>query len=212
MQKTPLIIGVAGGSGSGKTTLALNLNEAIPNSIILSHDFYYKDNTGIPFEERVKINYDHPNAFDTDLMIADLKKLRNFQAIDRPEYSFIEHTRTGQTVRVEPYPVIIVEGLLIFDHMDLLDLMDIKIFVDSDDDIRFIRRLTRDVKKRGRSVESVIEQYLQTVKPMYHQFIEPTKRHADIIVPRGGKNMVALNMILARIKSELALHEIDVNP
>lgn len=208
MQKTPLIIGVAGGSGSGKTTLALNLNEAIPNSIILSHDFYYKDNTDIPFEERVIINYDHPNAFDTDLMIADLKKLRNFEAIDRPEYSFIEHTRTSQTVRVEPYPVIIVEGLLIFENMELLELMDIKIFVDSDDDIRFIRRLMRDVKKRGRSVESVVEQYLQTVKPMYHQFIEPTKRHADIIVPRGGKNMVALGMILARIKSELAQHEL----
>ena len=141
-------------------------------------------------------------------MIADLKKLRNFEAIDRPEYSFIEHTRTSQTVRVEPYPVIIVEGLLIFENMELLELMDIKIFVDSDDDIRFIRRLMRDVKKRGRSVESVVEQYLQTVKPMYHQFIEPTKRHADIIVPRGGKNMVALGMILARIKSELAQHEL----
>lgn len=207
MQRTPLIIGVAGGSGSGKTTLAQNLNDAIPNSIILSHDFYYKDNSGIPFEERVAINYDHPNAFDTDLMIEDLKKLKNFEPIDRPEYSFMIHTRLEDTVRVEPYPVIIVEGLLIFDDPELLNLMDIKIFVDSDDDIRFIRRMLRDVQQRGRTVESVVEQYLQTVKPMYSQFIEPTKRHADIIVPRGGKNAVALNMILARIQSELALHE-----
>ena len=207
MPKTPLIIGVAGGSGSGKTTLALNLNEAISNSVILSHDYYYKDNSNISFEERVTINYDHPNAFDTDLMVEDLKQLRNHESIDRPEYSFITHTREKHTVKVDPCPVIIVEGLLIFDHPDLLDLMDIKIFVDSDDDIRFIRRMMRDVKKRGRTVDSVVEQYMHTVKPMFHQFIEPTKRYADIIVPRGGKNSVALSMILARIQSELLVHQ-----
>lgn len=204
MKTTPLIIGVAGGSGSGKTTLAKNLHLAIPDSVILSHDFYYKDNREIPFEERVKMNYDHPNAFDTELMIRDLKKLKAGQSIDRPEYSFITYTRLEETVRIDPAPVIIVEGLLIFDHPQLLELMDIKIFVESDDDIRFIRRLMRDVKKRGRTLDSVVEQYLSTVKPMFDQFIEPTKRHADIIVPRGGKNAVALDMILARIRSVLS--------
>lgn len=203
MNTTPLIIGVAGGSGSGKTTLAKNLNLAIPNSIILSHDFYYKDNRDIPFEERIKMNYDHPNAFDTERMVEDLKKLKANQAIDRPEYSFITYTRLNETVHIEPAPVIIVEGLLIFDCPQLMELMDIKIFVESDDDIRFIRRLMRDVQQRGRTLESVVEQYLSTVKPMFDQFIEPTKRHADIIVPRGGKNEVALSMILARIRSVL---------
>ncbi len=180
-----------------------NLNLAIPNSIILSHDFYYKDNKDIPFEERLKLNYDHPSAFDTARMIEDLKKLRAFQPIERPDYSFITYTRLESTVRIEPAPVIIVEGLLIFENRSLSELMDIKIFVESDDDIRFIRRLLRDVQKRGRTLESVIEQYLATVKPMYDQFIEPTKRYADIIVPRGGKNEVALSMILARIHAEL---------
>ncbi|MDO4710333.1 MAG: uridine kinase [Peptostreptococcaceae bacterium] len=206
MNTTPLVIGVAGGSGSGKTTLARNLNLAIPNSVILSHDFYYKDNRDIPFEERLKMNYDHPNAFDTERMVEDLKKLKAHRAIDRPEYSFITYTRVDETVRIEPSPVIIVEGLLIFDSHELMDLMDIKIFVESDDDIRFIRRLTRDVQQRGRTLESVVEQYLTTVKPMFDRFIEPTKRHADIIVPRGGKNEVALSMILARIRTVLAEH------
>ncbi len=207
MPKAPIIIGVAGGSGSGKTTLARHLNEALPGSVVLSHDFYYKDNSDIPFEERVTMNYDHPNAFDTHLMIEDLKKLKHYHPVDRPEYSFVTHTRLSETVRIEPSPVIIVEGLLIFDDPKLLELLDIKIFVDSDDDIRFIRRLMRDVKKRGRTVESVVDQYLHTVKPMFNQFIEPSKRHADIIVPRGGKNPVALSMILARIESEILNHQ-----
>lgn len=199
----PLIIGIAGGSGSGKTTLAKNLHLAIPNSIILSHDFYYNDNRDISFEERLLINYDHPNSFDTALMVSDLIKLRDNCSIQRPEYSFITYTRTDETVTVNPAPVIIVEGLLIFENKELLELMDIKIFVDCDDDIRFIRRLTRDVKKRGRSLESVIEQYTTTVKPMFERFIEPTKKYADIIVPRGGKNEIALNMILSNIKQRL---------
>lgn len=203
MNNSPLIIGVAGGSGSGKTTLAKNLNLAIPNSVILSHDFYYKDNRDIAFEERLKMNYDHPNAFDTGRMVEDLRKLKNNETIERPEYSFITYTRLDETVRIEPAPVIIVEGLLIFDSPELLELMDIKIFVESDADIRFIRRMMRDVKKRGRTVDSVVEQYLSSVKPMFDQFIEPTKRHADIIVPRGGKNEVALSMILARIRSTI---------
>lgn len=203
MSKTPLIIGVAGGSGSGKTTLAKNIHQAISDSVIISHDFYYKDNKDVPFEERIAMNYDHPNAFDSDLMVEDVKKLKNNQPIHRPEYSFISYTRLEETVLVRPCSLIILEGLLIFDDPKLLDLIDIKIFVDSDDDIRFIRRLMRDVKKRGRTLESVVDQYLNTVKPMFHQFIEPSKRHADIIVPRGGKNTVALSMILARIRSEL---------
>lgn len=200
----PLIIGVAGGSGSGKTTLAKNLHLSIPNSIIISHDFYYKDNRDIPFEERLKINYDHPNSFDTALMVEQIEQLKQNISIQRPEYSFITYTRTDETVTVKPAPVIIIEGLLIFENKELLDLMDIKIFVDCDDDIRFIRRLKRDVSKRGRSLESVIEQYMQTVKPMYERFIEPTKKYADIIVPRGGKNEIALNMILSNIKHKIS--------
>lgn len=199
----PLIIGVAGGSGSGKTTLAKNLHLSIPNSIIISHDFYYNDNRDIPFEERLKINYDHPNSFDTSLMVEHIEKLKQNISIQRPEYSFITYTRTDETVTVNPAPVIIIEGLLIFENKELLDLMDIKIFVDCDDDIRFIRRLKRDVNKRGRSLESVINQYTQTVKPMYERFIEPTKKYADIIVPRGGKNEIAVNMILSNIKHML---------
>lgn len=200
----PFIIGVAGGSGSGKTTLAQNLHLSIPNSIILSHDFYYNDNRDITFEERLLVNYDHPNSFDTKLMVDDLKKLKNNISIQRPEYSFITYTRTDNTVLVNPAPVIIVEGLLIFENKELLELMDIKIFVDCDDDIRFIRRLSRDVKKRGRSIESVIEQYISTVKPMYERFIEPTKKYADIIVPRGGKNEIALDMIISNIKQKIS--------
>ncbi len=200
---TPFVIGVAGGSGSGKTTLANNLKDSILNSIILSHDFYYKDNREIPFEERVQLNYDHPRAFETDLMVSDLKKLRSGVAIERPEYSFVTHTRLEETIRVNPAPIIIVEGLLIFDDKNLADLMDIKIFVEADDDIRFIRRLTRDVKERGRSLDSIINQYLTTVKPMHDEFIKPTKKYADIIVPKGGNNTIALHMIIDRVNAIL---------
>lgn len=200
---TPFVIGVAGGSGSGKTTLANNLKDSILNSIILSHDFYYKDNRDIPFEERVQLNYDHPRAFETDLMVSDLKKLKAGMPIERPEYSFVTHTRLEETVSVLPSPIIIVEGLLIFEDRDLADLMDIKIFVEADDDIRFIRRLTRDVKERGRSLDSVINQYLTTVKPMHDEFIQPTKKYADIIVPKGGNNTVALHMIIDRVNAVL---------
>lgn len=200
---TPFVIGVAGGSGSGKTTLANNLKDSILNSIILSHDFYYRDNHDIPFEERVQLNYDHPKAFETDLMVSDLKKLKAGIAIERPEYSFVTHTRLEEKIHVDPAPIIIVEGLLIFEDRDLADLMDIKIFVEADDDIRFIRRLTRDVKERGRSLDSVINQYLTTVKPMHDEFIQPTKKYADIIVPKGGNNTVALHMIIDRVNAVL---------
>jgi uridine kinase len=204
MNCSPFIIGVAGGTASGKTTLANKLKAAIPqDSTILSHDFYYQANKHIPFEQRVLLNYDHPNSFDTDLMIADIKKLKNGQAIDYPQYSFKLYTRTDETVHLEPTRVIIVEGFLIFDNKDLLNLMDIKIFVDTDADTRFIRRLTRDVKERGRSLDSVISQYMNTVKPMHEQFVEPSKKYADVIVPQGGENEVALNMLIDHINALL---------
>lgn len=202
MNCSPFVIGVAGGTGSGKTTLATKLQESIAGpSIILSHDFYYCANAEIPFEERVKLNYDHPNAFDTDRMIEDVKRLKGGQAIDHPQYSFVTHTRMQDTVHVEPAPVIIVEGILIFENKELLQLMDIKVFVDADADIRLIRRLTRDVKERGRSLDSVINQYMNTVKPMHEQFVEPSKKNADIIIPQGGENRVALHMLIDRINA-----------
>jgi uridine kinase len=202
MNCSPFVIGVAGGTGSGKTTLATKLKKAIPNdSIILSHDFYYRDNRNIPYEERTKLNYDHPNAFETNLLIEDIKTLKSGNAIDHPEYSFVTHTRTSSTVHMEPTPVIIVEGILIFENKELLDLMDIKVFVDTDADIRLIRRLTRDVKERGRSLDSVIDQYMNTVKPMHEQFVEPSKKNADVIIPQGGENLVALHMLIDRINA-----------
>jgi uridine kinase len=202
MNCSPFVIGVAGGTGSGKTTLATKLKDAFRDeSVILSQDFYYRANTDIPFEERIKLNYDHPNAIDTDLLIEDIRKLKSGQAIDHPQYSFITHTRTNETVHMEPAPVIILEGILIFENKELLNLMDIKVFVDTDADIRLIRRLTRDVKERGRSLDSVIDQYMATVKPMHEQFVEPSKKYADIIIPEGGENLVALHMLIDRINA-----------
>ena len=204
LDKTPFVIGVAGGTGSGKTTLANRLKEHIAdNALILSHDFYYQANTDLPFEERVKLNYDHPATFDTDLMIEDVKKLKNHQAIDHPEYSFVTYSRTGRTIHMEPAPIIILEGILIFENKQLRDLMDIKVFVDADADIRLIRRLLRDVKERGRSLDSVIEQYMDTVKPMHEQFVEPSKRYADVIIPQGGETRVALHMLVDRVNALL---------
>ncbi|WP_195986176.1 uridine kinase [Clostridium sp. D33t1_170424_F3] len=204
MARSPFVIGVAGGSGSGKTTLATKLKHAIADkALILSHDFYYHANTNIPFDERVKANYDHPNAFDTDLLIADIKKLKENRPIDHPVYSFATHSRTPETVHVEPAPVIILEGILIFENRELRDLMDIKVFVDADADIRLIRRLLRDVKERGRSLDSVICQYVETVKPMHEQFVEPSKKYADLIIPQGGENSVALHMLVDRIHALL---------
>ena len=212
MDRSPLVVGIAGGTGSGKTTLANKLKAAIAeDALILSHDFYYRANTEIPFEERAKRNYDHPDAFDTDQMITDVKKLKNFQAVDHPEYSFVTHSRTEHTVHVEPAPVIILEGILIFANEQLRDLMDIKVFVDADADIRLIRRLLRDVKERGRSMDSVLQQYTSTVKPMHEKFVEPSKRYADIIVPEGGENHVALHMLVDRIQALLhhtTLHDL----
>lgn len=200
----PIVIGIAGGSGSGKTTLAKNIQEEFKNDmVVLSHDYYYKSHDELPLEERKKLNYDHPNAFDTDMLIEHIQKLKNGKSIYHPVYSFIEHTRENATVLVEPKKIILIEGILIFENQELLKNMNIKIFVDTDADIRFIRRLTRDVNERGRSIDSIIEQYTTTVKPMHEQFVEYSKKNADIIVPEGGQNIVALNMIKQQIKNIL---------
>ena len=202
MELNPIIIGIAGGTGSGKSTLAQNIEKEFKHNItMLSHDYYYKSNDGLPFEERKKLNYDHPDAFETDLLIDHLTKLKNGETIRRPSYSFVEHLREKETYEVVPKKVIIVEGILLFENKTLRDMMDIKIFVDADADIRFIRRLLRDVGERGRTLDSVVEQYCTTVKPMHEQFVEPSKKYADIIVPEGGYNQVALNMIVEKIRS-----------
>lgn len=202
MELNPIIIGIAGGTGSGKSTLAQNIEKEFKHNItMLSHDYYYKSNDGLPFEERKKLNYDHPDAFETNLLIEHLTKLKNGETIRRPSYSFVEHLREKETYEVVPKKVIIVEGILLFENKTLRDMMDIKIFVDADADIRFIRRLLRDVQERGRTLDSVVEQYCTTVKPMHEQFVEPSKKYADIIVPEGGYNQVALNMIVEKIRS-----------
>lgn len=199
-----IVIGIAGGSGSGKTTLMRNLIARFGDAIcVLSHDNYYRAHDEMPFEERTKLNYDHPDAFETDMMIEHLKLLKQGQAIECPTYDYTLHNRAKETIRVEPRPVIIVEGTLIFENRALCDQMDIKIFVDTDADVRLIRRIRRDVAKRGRSLESVLSQYLATVKPMHERFVEPSKKNADLVVLEGGKNLVALEMINHRIQRHI---------
>ena len=200
--KNTMIIGIAGGSGSGKTTIAQKIKDYFEDEVvILCHDYYYKSNDEISLEERKKLNYDHPNSFETELLIDHLKALKNGDIIRHPVYSFVEHTRLKETVEVKPKKVIVVEGILIFENKELCDLMDIKVFVDTDADVRIIRRLLRDVKERGRDIDSVVNQYLGTVKPMHEEFVDPSKKRADIIIPEGGDNMVALSMLLERIKN-----------
>ena len=199
-----LVIGIAGGSGSGKTTLMKNLVEKFRGSVtVLSHDNYYKRHDDLTYEERCLLNYDEPNAFDTDLMVAQLDQLRHGQAIDCPVYDFTVHNRSNETTHIIPERVIIVEGILIFEPQALRELMDIRIFVDTDADIRLCRRIKRDVNKRGRSLESVLSQYQQTVKPMHEKYVEPSKKYANIVVPEGGKNVVALDMIEGVIRRHL---------
>ena len=191
-----LVIGIAGGSGSGKTTLLKNIIQTFgPAVTVLSHDNYYKRHDEMTYEERCKVNYDEPAALETDLMARQLEQLRQGKEILCPVYDFTVHNRSDETVLIKPERVIIVEGILIFENKDLRDLMDIKIFVDTDADIRICRRIKRDVNKRGRSLESVIMQYQETVKPMHEKYVEPSKKYADIVVPEGGKNLVALAMI-----------------
>ncbi|HPY97901.1 MAG TPA: uridine kinase [Clostridia bacterium] len=199
-----LVIGIAGGTGSGKTTLTNRLKERFGKDIsVISHDNYYRSQDDISFEERVKTNYDHPDSFETDLLIEHLKQLKNGHSIECPVYSFSEHTRTKDTRKIDPTKVIIVEGILIFQNPELLNMLDIRIFVDTDPDVRILRRILRDVKERGRSLDSVVTQYLATVKPMHEQFVEPSKRNADIIVLEGGYNLVALDMIIQRIQGHV---------
>ncbi len=199
-----LVIGIAGGTGSGKTTLMNKIVERFEDDVtVLSHDNYYRRLDHLAMEERVKVNYDEPAALETELMARHLEALRAGFEIDCPVYDFSQHNRSNETVRIVPKKVIIVEGILIFENQQLRDLMDIKIFVDTDADIRICRRIKRDVNKRGRTIESVIEQYQTTVKPMHEKYVEPSKKYADIVVPEGGKNLVALDMIMGRIQRHL---------
>lgn len=200
-----MIIGIAGGTGSGKTTITKKLKEKFNDNVtVIYHDSYYKRNDSLSEEERAKINYDCPSAFDTPLLIYHLKKLKNGEAIDCPVYDFTVHNRTDKTVRIEPAQVIIVEGILVFENEELRELMDIKIFVDTDADERILRRIRRDVRERNRTLESVMTQYLTTVKPMHEKYVEPTKKLADIIVLGGGQNTVALDMIAKRVKHHIS--------
>lgn len=206
--KNVIVIGIAGGTGSGKSTMITNIKKQFNDEItILSHDFYYKAHDEMTYEERCGLNYDHPDAFDTDLMIDHIRQLKQWKSIQRPVYDFTIHNRVEETVTVRPAKVIVVEGILIFENKELLDLFDIRVFVDTDADVRIIRRILRDVQERGRTLESVVTQYLTTVKLMHEQFVEPSKKNADIIVPEGGFNVVALDMLNQRIHA--LLHEDD---
>lgn len=199
-----LVIGIAGGTGSGKTTLMKNLMGEFGNRItVMSHDNYYRAHNDLPYEERCKLNYDEPAAFETELMVKHLEALRRGESVECPVYDFTVHNRSDQVIHLEPKPVIMVEGILIFENKALRDQMDIKIFVDTDADIRLCRRIKRDVNKRGRSMESVLTQYQATVKPMHDQYVEPSKKFADLVVLEGGKNLVALDMIMNRLQRQL---------
>ena len=204
MDNRILVIGIAGGTGSGKTTLLKRLVEHFGGRVsVLSHDNYYKCRDDLSFEERCKLNYDEPDAMDTSLMVYHLEQLRRGEAVECPVYDFAAHNRSKETICLKPRPVIIVEGILIFENKPLRELMDIRIFVDTDADIRLCRRIKRDVNKRGRSLESVLEQYQTTVKPMHEKYVEPSKKYADVVVPIGGKNPVALDMIIGHIQRHL---------
>ena len=204
MEKKILVIGIAGGTGSGKTTLMRNLITEFSDVVtVLSHDNYYKRHDELTYEERCQLNYDEPAALETDLMARHLDILRRGGEIDCPVYDFTVHNRSDETIRISPEKVIIVEGILIFENKELRDLMDIKVFVDTDADVRLCRRIVRDVRERGRTLESVVDQYQTTVKPMHEQYVEPSKKFADIIIPEGGRNLVALDMITGRIRRHL---------
>ncbi|WP_172369337.1 uridine kinase [Sporosarcina jiandibaonis] len=201
----PLVIGIAGGSGSGKTSVTNSIYNVFKDHsvVVIGQDYYYKDQSHLDFEERLQTNYDHPLAFDTDLLITHLKMLLNRQTIEKPIYDYTIHTRSDETVMIEPMDVIIVEGILVLEDVELRNLMDIKLYVDTDADLRIIRRITRDINERGRSIDSVVDQYLSVVRPMHNQFIEPTKKYADIIVPEGGHNKVAIDLMVTKIKTIL---------
>lgn len=202
-KQKPLVIGIAGGSGSGKTTVSKEISKRLPADrvLILTEDAYYNDNSSLSMDERKKINYDHPNAYDTDLLIEQLQDLLDGKAIELPTYNFNILSRAKDTIHVEPADIIILEGILVLASEELRKFMDIKLFVDADDDIRFIRRLQRDTQERGRSIDWIISQYLATVKPSYNQFVEPSKKYADIIIPQGRENQVAIDMVSSKLLS-----------
>lgn len=206
MKKKPVVIGIAGGSGSGKTSVTKKIHQAFQSHsvVVIEQDYYYKDQSDLSFEERLKTNYDHPLAFDTDLLVMHLEQLLERKPVQKPIYDYTRHTRSNETIPIEPQDVIIVEGILVLEDERLRNLMDIKLFVDTDADLRIIRRLLRDIRDRGRTVESVIDQYLTVVRPMHNQFIEPTKRYADVIIPEGGQNAVAIDLMVTKIKTILA--------
>ena len=193
-----MILGICGGTGSGKTTVAARLAEALgpDQALLLAQDYYYKDSSHLPFEQRARQNFDHPDAVDFELLIQHVDALRSQQPIQQPSYDFCAHVRRTETKRVDARAVVIVEGILIFQNSRLRDLFDLKLYVDTDADVRFIRRLRRDLRERGRSVDSVVEQYLETVRPMHPQFVEPARRHADIVIPEGGKNDAAMELLV----------------
>ena len=203
--KQPLVIGIAGGTGSGKTTVANAIFKQVGENIVsyLPHDAYYKDLSNLPPAQRVAINFDHPHSLDTDLMKKHIEQLKAGQRVELPVYDFTTHSRTNQTKKILPNPVLLVEGILIFVDPELRDLFDVKLFVDTDADIRLIRRIQRDIAERGRTLDSVLQQYQATVRPMHLEFVEPSKRYADVIIPEGGYNVVALEMVIARIESML---------
>jgi uridine kinase len=203
MPATSLSIGICGGTGSGKTTITDRIISALsPESVlVIQQDHYYRDLPHLPLEERAKQNFDHPDSMDTPLLVEHLAALRQGRAVDRPTYDFTQHRRLEATIRLEPRPAIILEGILIFENAGLRDLLDIKIFVDTDADLRFARRLMRDIRERGRTVESVIQQYLTTVRPMHMEFVEPSKRYADVIIPEGGFNEVGIDLVIQKIRS-----------
>lgn len=204
MVTRPLLIGVVGGSGSGKTTVARAIFDSLPmNAAFIDMDAYYLDLSHLTYQQRCEVNFDHPDAFDTGLLIDHLIELRAGRPVQKPTYDFSRHTRAAATVEIQPREVVVVDGILLFAEPGLRDLFDIKVYVDVEDDVRFIRRLQRDVTERGRTVDDVIRQYLTTVRPMHLEFVEPSRRHADVIIPQGGHNRVGVEMLLARVRSEL---------
>lgn len=209
--KQPLVIGIAGGSGSGKTTVAREILHSVGEEIAsyIPHDAYYKDLSDLPDNQRAAINFDHPNSLDTALMVKHIIMLKEGKSINLPVYDFTTHSRTDKVIPIPPNPVILVEGILIFTDKELRELFDVKLFVDTDSDIRLIRRISRDISERGRTVESVLEQYQATVRPMHLEFVETSKRYADVIIPEGGFNQVALDMVIARIETLMRALQIE---
>ncbi|AQQ55037.1 uridine kinase [Planococcus lenghuensis] len=207
-KKRPVVIGIAGGSGSGKTSVTNAIYEVYKEHsvVVIEQDYYYKDQSHLAFEERLKTNYDHPLAFDTNLLIEHVNELLKRRPIEKPVYNYAIHTRSDEKIPIEPKDVIILEGILVLEDEQLRNLMDIKLFVDTDADLRIIRRLMRDINERGRTIDSVIEQYMSVVRPMHNQFIEPTKRYADLIIPEGGQNEVAIDLMVTKIKAILEEH------